>query len=209
MHVFATQSPVLLLRAGSCDDVEGSPPPKGHNSKGSNTTLLKLKQLSFTALTAAAACALVLILAQGLTAQWNAQRHPKTPIIISGLPVSCQYSAGTASNKVAIVITVHGALAYLAGCLSTLAQHTTGVHLFIADDSTNATESATVKAMLQTIPLPSTHIVMGDDPKGYTLTVNAGLRQAHKQGFQVRSFWLAVLLGRAAGCKLNSWCVCV
>lgn len=49
-----------------------------------------------------------------------------------------------AAPKTAIVITVHGALDYLAMCLDSIAQHSTGVHLFIADDSANETESAQV-----------------------------------------------------------------
>lgn len=156
--------------------------------------------------------------------------------------------AQASSPKTAVVITVHGALEYLALCLDSIAEHTTGVHLFIADDSANAAESEQVSfpvrawhfwawrlehghgvafllggvelsvfyrlqpnqkapflschafhdslpflcpscvrlqlsEMLQRMPLPSTHIIMDPkEAKGYTLTINAGLRRAHEMG---------------------------
>lgn len=89
------------------------------------------------------------------------------------------------SGEVAIVITVHGALEYLAECLQSLERNTEDVHVFLSDDSANATETAQLARILRGFTLPHTHIVMGDTAKGYTLTINAGLRRAHQMGFKI------------------------
>jgi GT2 family glycosyltransferase len=85
-------------------------------------------------------------------------------------------------RSVAIVITVHGAIDYLRLCLDSIHRHSTGVHVYLCDDSPLSSDREKV-LYISRIYSNTTYLTQPGVPVGYTKTVNLGLKMAFTAGF--------------------------
>lgn len=93
-------------------------------------------------------------------------------------------------EKVAFVFTVHGAIPYFTGALETLMQHTAPkpgqrFKVFVADDCEVEEESTALEGTLKIVTWEWKVISMGMKRVGYTKSVNAGLKAAWGENFDI------------------------
>lgn len=93
-------------------------------------------------------------------------------------------------EKIAFVFTVHGAISYFKGAVETLVLHTTPkpgqtFKLFVADDCAHREESKDLRQTLEIVRWDVKVMSMGKKRAGYTKAVNAGLKAAWGEGFEI------------------------
>lgn len=93
-------------------------------------------------------------------------------------------------ENIAFVFTVHGAIPYFKGALETLMQHTAPkpgqrFKVFVADDCEVQEESSALEKALEIVTWEWKVISMGRKRIGYTKSVNAGLKAAWGENFDI------------------------